>query len=85
MKCPRCGTETDSWPCPNCGFPEVMKAEQMKKLDEDMLVHVTGGAPELTGDFNGNFAPGSQQQYNKEREEIFGELPKLWMDPNGEQ
>ena len=21
MTCPRCGTETDSWPCPNCGFP----------------------------------------------------------------
>ncbi len=21
MTCPRCGTKTDSWPCPNCGFP----------------------------------------------------------------
>ena len=21
MECPRCGTTTDSWPCPNCGFP----------------------------------------------------------------
>ena len=21
MTCPRCGTETQSWPCPNCGFP----------------------------------------------------------------
>lgn len=24
MTCPRCGTVTDSWPCPGCGFPEVM-------------------------------------------------------------
>ena len=24
MTCPRCGTVTDSWPCPECGFPEVM-------------------------------------------------------------
>lgn len=23
MTCPRCGTETDSWPCPECGFPEI--------------------------------------------------------------
>ena len=21
MTCPRCGTKTDSWPCPECGFP----------------------------------------------------------------
>lgn len=21
MTCPRCGTETESWPCPECGFP----------------------------------------------------------------
>lgn len=25
MTCPRCGTETDSWPCPNCGFPTIQK------------------------------------------------------------
>ena len=23
MECPRCGTKTNSWPCPNCGFPVV--------------------------------------------------------------
>ena len=23
MECPRCGTKTDSWPCPNCGFPVI--------------------------------------------------------------
>ena len=23
MTCPRCGTKTDSWPCPECGFPVV--------------------------------------------------------------
>ena len=21
MTCPRCGTKTDNWPCPECGFP----------------------------------------------------------------
>ena len=24
MTCPGCGTETSGWPCPSCGFPEVM-------------------------------------------------------------
>ena len=21
MECTRCGTKTNSWPCPECGFP----------------------------------------------------------------
>lgn len=25
MICPRCGAETSCWPCPECGFPEIMK------------------------------------------------------------
>ena len=25
MICPRCGTETTAWPCPECGFPEIMR------------------------------------------------------------
>ena len=25
MVCPRCGTETTAWPCPECGFPEIMR------------------------------------------------------------
>lgn len=25
MICPRCGTETTDWPCPECGFPEIMR------------------------------------------------------------
>lgn len=25
MTCPRCGTKTDSWPCPNCGFPVLWR------------------------------------------------------------
>ena len=23
MTCPRCGTETNDWPCPSCGFPVI--------------------------------------------------------------
>ena len=34
MKCPKCGTETDSWPCPNCGFPEVMRKRIFKKIEK---------------------------------------------------
>ena len=25
MICPRCGAETTAWPCPECGFPEIMR------------------------------------------------------------
>lgn len=25
MTCPRCGTETNDWPCPNCGFPVIKR------------------------------------------------------------
>ena len=25
MTCPRCGTETNDWPCPNCGFPVLRR------------------------------------------------------------
>ena len=25
MTCPRCGTETNDWPCPNCGFPVISR------------------------------------------------------------
>ena len=31
MTCPRCGTVTDSWPCPGCGFPEVMYNNNFKR------------------------------------------------------
>lgn len=31
MTCPRCGTKTDSLPCPNCGFPVFRK--RVKKSD----------------------------------------------------
>ena len=24
MICPRCGQTIDSFPCPNCGFPETL-------------------------------------------------------------
>ena len=27
MICPRCGQEIDSFPCPNCGFPETLDKE----------------------------------------------------------
>lgn len=33
MVCPRCGTKTDSWPCPECGFP-VLRIIMMKKAEE---------------------------------------------------
>ncbi len=38
MVCPRCGTKTDSWPCPNCGFPVtcvkvITKHRDMYKKD----------------------------------------------------
>ena len=31
MTCPRCGTVTDSWPCPGCGFPEVMYKQTISR------------------------------------------------------
>ena len=33
MECPKCGTKTDSWPCPNCGFPvtRVITPERFRK------------------------------------------------------
>ena len=30
MECPRCGTKTDSWPCPECGFPVTRVATKTK-------------------------------------------------------
>ena len=30
MECPRCGTKTNSWPCPECGFP-VLRIIMMYK------------------------------------------------------
>ena len=31
MTCPRCGTVTDSWPCPECGFPEIIYNNYFKR------------------------------------------------------
>ena len=28
MTCPRCGTITDHLPCPECGFPEIMRGKE---------------------------------------------------------
>lgn len=28
MICPRCGEQIDSFPCPNCGFPETLHTEE---------------------------------------------------------
>ena len=28
MICPRCGQQIDSFPCPNCGFPETLYIKQ---------------------------------------------------------
>ena len=32
MICPRCGAETDDWPCPECGFPESMEISWVRRL-----------------------------------------------------
>lgn len=46
MICPRCGAETDDWPCPECGFPESMKIRWIKRskwrrirLDKHCLIN----------------------------------------------
>ncbi len=31
MICPRCGEQIDSFPCPNCGFPETLHAEETEE------------------------------------------------------
>ena len=32
MICPRCGAEIDSFPCPECGFPETLKRKTRRSL-----------------------------------------------------
>lgn len=38
MVCPRCGTVTDSWPCPNCGFPETLKRQSGARTPERRII-----------------------------------------------
>ena len=35
MVCPRCGTETTAWPCPECGFPEI---EALGQIENRLIV-----------------------------------------------
>ena len=37
MECPRCGTKTDSWPCPNCGFPVFRVRTVIKNKTEKII------------------------------------------------
>lgn len=33
MICPRCGSEIDSFPCQECGFPEILKRRILKRKE----------------------------------------------------
>lgn len=35
MECPRCGTKTNSWPCPNCGFPVLRLIQKCKEREDE--------------------------------------------------
>ena len=35
MICPRCGQQIDSFPCPNCGFPETLKISVIKETEHE--------------------------------------------------
>ena len=32
MICSRCGAEIESFPCPECGFPETLKWKKLKMI-----------------------------------------------------
>lgn len=36
MICPRCGTETESWPCPECGFPEIILLTSLQRKQYEL-------------------------------------------------
>ena len=46
MTCPRCGTETNSWPCPVCGFPETRFLKKKKTYRRKKCPKAAVGAKE---------------------------------------
>ena len=46
MTCPRCGTEMNDWPCPNCGFPVISRyskdtiSRKINPVMHFMMIHI---------------------------------------------